>query len=62
MQRDLFPIARGGGGQNICIGIRKSNYGKIFQWDSNQENNTDYSPRKLADSFPDFLETLKEIT
>lgn len=63
MPEKCIPIADADFGNNICISLKKENYGKIYFWDHETmdiEDEEKYRPEfkdmiLLADSFEDFL-------
>lgn len=57
---DLLPIGEDQGGSQICLGIGKENYGKVFFWDMEYEDEqpTYDNVYPIADSFGEFLDSL----
>lgn len=61
---DLYPMGRDGGGNYICISLKGENYGKIYFYDHEVDNeNDDGSLNRenlylIANNFIEFLEKL----
>lgn len=58
--KDLLPVGEDQGGSQICLGIGKENYGKVFFWDMEYEDEqpTYDNVYPIADSFAEFLDSL----
>ena len=66
MPKELIPIGDDGGGNQICLAVGGDNYGKVYFWDHDWENDDeeqepDYSNVYLiANSFTEFVNKLYE--
>jgi hypothetical protein len=63
--KDLIPIARGSGGDLVCLCTQGDNYGKVYFWDHNWEAEDGQEPTYdnvylVANSFTDFINSLYE--
>ncbi|GAA0731128.1 hypothetical protein GCM10009430_42970 [Aquimarina litoralis] len=54
----FFPFAYDGGGNQICIALDEKNYGKIFIWYHDMDDDEDIE--LLANSFKEFMNGLTE--
>jgi len=77
MPSTIIPIADDGGGNQICIGIKGGEQGKIYYWDHNNEwDEEDYlldhgrpmppevkfqNVHLIASSFVDFISRLETL-
>lgn len=56
-KKQFFPIASAGGGDYILLKITEPNYGAVYYWDHNLENDEE-NPLYLEKNLTDFLATL----
>ncbi len=61
---NLLAIACNGGGDLICLSLYGDDAGAVLFWDSHHDQ--PYEPNydhvyKIADSFPEFLESIQEV-
>ena len=54
---NLLPIADSPGGNQLCIGVRGSEKGKVYYWDHDYESEDDIY--FLANSFTEFIDLLE---
>ena len=59
IKREYLPIAHGGGGKVICVGVTHNTNGKIYCWNNERELDTDYLPIEIADNIEFFLGSLR---
>ncbi len=62
---ELVPIANDPGGNLVCISVKGKNKGAVYFWDHENEAGDNETPsyqnvHLLADSFSEFLESLKD--
>lgn len=56
----LLPIANDPGGNQICISLSPDDCGKVYFWDHEKELEPDQTVIPLADSFDEFIDSLRE--
>lgn len=57
---ELLPIAGDPGDNQICISLTSDNYGKMYFWDHELEFTPDQAITPLADSFDEFIGSLRD--
>ncbi len=64
--QECIPIARDSGGNYVCLGIKGSEYGKVYFWDHEEEADEGEHPTfanmyLLANNFTDFINGLYSV-
>jgi len=57
---ELLPIADDPGGNQICISLSPDDCGRVYFWDHEKELEPDQTVIPLADSFDEFIDSLRE--